>query len=586
MKKILLSVVCCLALVGIACAKSPSVSPSKPASFDPVLYNEPAAEEAAADVAFLLTNYVDNVACEININNSDSYSGSGQTVSSLTGTGCDFYLGDDGTVDATDPDYVSGPPAYMDLPNDNNDLEGTERLVSVSKGTSLNACLRNWANANTETTIIAVYEAGDLEHATGAIGFASASGAGALLGNIDTLTVDRGRGVTTYNYEGNTVASTAGNYWGGFSQAHDNIISITLIDTAATDTTFTLYTNSAKPDVVVDAAHGATAMVNTDSIASTVDFRLSGNASTFNGIRGGRYYYFACVNDLLTPSEVTSVMAALNTEFSIIPSTGDAFDVRLGGWPGSGDELSVNAQDTIPRGADFTSGGDYLVVGGIQGGTIETYTCTTPFDPSSCTSSWSCDVTSTTPNLSGWGINREGSRLYVTGQTNDDINVWNYNPSKTTGGCAADAGNAYDFSGVENTPRGICIAEDEQYILMAGTAAETLYELTCTGTADLTTCSLTNTIDLDGLYGTTYAINDIGCSNDLKTVVAVDATYDQLIQYNMGTLEDASTLAYESQSRLSLGINNQFQGIDWEEENNQLTYTTNTNDLVGRILLD
>lgn len=590
----ILTVMTIVALSGIVSAYNDrlvgntSVSIAK-SVVSPLTGQAPATDTAAA-IPFTASTYVDNtVACEISANNADSYPGTGQTVSNMqVGSGCDFYLGDTSSVENSDPDYVSGTPSYFDLPNDLNDLEGTERLTSVSGGSSLNTCMRNVANSNTETTLVAVYNHGDIEHATGALGFASATGIAAILGNFNTITENQGNGITLYNYEGNTVSNTGGNWWGGFSQANDNVISIISIDSGATDTTYKLWTNSNYPDVVVDAAHNATAMADTSQIASTVEFWLSGNASSFNGIRKGRYYYFACIEGLLTDVEAQALMGGLNSEFNIYtePAAG-SYDIRMGGWPGTGDELGVGTQDLIPRGAHFSSNGAYLTVLGVSGKTVETYTCTgNDGNPANCTHSWSCDVTSTTPNLSGFEINREDSRLYVTGQTNDNIDIWNYNPSKTTGGCAADTGNTFDLGINENTPRGMCVDADEDYIILAGTADEALYEITCTGSADLTSCSLGTKVDIDGLTSETYAVNDIACTEDLLQVWTVDVTNDRIRQYNMSTSQDISTLAYESQSRYTNGINTQIQGINLEEEYNQMTYTGNTGDVVGRILLD
>ena len=88
------------------------------------------------------------------------------------------------------------------------------------------------------------------------------------------------------------------------------------------------------------------------------------------------------------------------------------------------DSFSVNSQDTIPRGLTFNNDGTKMFVVGDADDDINEYTLSTSFDVSTASFVDSFDVSSQEATPHGLAFNTDGTKMFVMGYDGDDVNEY------------------------------------------------------------------------------------------------------------------------------------------------------------------
>jgi hypothetical protein len=139
-------------------------------------------------------------------------------------------------------------------------------------------------------------------------------------------------------------------------------------------------------------------------------------------------------------SDGTKMFIVGNTNDSVFQySLSTGFDLSTASYDSV--SFSVTSQDTSPSTIAFNSGGTKMFIGGGASETIYQYNLTTGFDISTASyASVSFSVASQDTTLLGFSFNSDGTKMYVSGNTNDT--VYQY----TTGTSTLNDSTAYGMS--------------------------------------------------------------------------------------------------------------------------------------------
>jgi len=88
------------------------------------------------------------------------------------------------------------------------------------------------------------------------------------------------------------------------------------------------------------------------------------------------------------------------------------------------DAFSVNAQESNPHGVAFNTDGTKMFVTGTTGDDVNEYACTTGFDVSTCSFTEAFDVSAQETNPTDVAFNTDGTKMFLIGFTGDDVNEY------------------------------------------------------------------------------------------------------------------------------------------------------------------
>jgi len=108
-------------------------------------------------------------------------------------------------------------------------------------------------------------------------------------------------------------------------------------------------------------------------------------------------------------------------------STG--FDVSTASYS---QNFSVNAQETGPTDVEFNSDGTKMFIVGRDGDEVNEYTLGTGFDVSTASYSQTFDISSQETVALGIAFNTSGTKMFIVGQTGDDVNEYSTTAASTT----------------------------------------------------------------------------------------------------------------------------------------------------------
>ena len=197
------------------------------------------------------------------------------------------------------------------------------------------------------------------------------------------------------------------------------------------------------------------------------------------------------------------VFSADGTKLFIVGSGGDevnqytlttAFDLTAGLTQDG--QFSVAGQETDSHALRFNNDGTKLYVLGQSGDDINQYSLTTAFDITSGVtfdgSPFSVAGQETTPTA--FAFNADGSQLFVLGTTGDDINVYTLNTAfdLTAGAVFV---NAFSIAGEEVTPEGIAFSPDGDRLYVIGNTGDDVSQYSINIDADGD--GVKNSLDLD-----------------------------------------------------------------------------------------
>jgi hypothetical protein len=161
------------------------------------------------------------------------------------------------------------------------------------------------------------------------------------------------------------------------------------------------------------------------------------------------------------------------------------------------DPFDISGQDTSPQGLAFNTDGTKMFLVGSQGNDIGEYACSTGFDISTCAFTDNRSVNSQETSPSDVTFNTDGTKMFVTGYTGDDVNEY----TLATGFDLSSTFNfvdAFDLSNENDGNAAIAFNTDGTKMFVGGmsTGGDEINEYACSTGFDVSTCDFTDAFDV------------------------------------------------------------------------------------------
>ena len=251
------------------------------------------------------------------------------------------------------------------------------------------------------------------------------------------------------------------------------------------------------------------------------------------------------------------------TKMFVVGSNGDAvneytlttgFDVSTATYAGADEKFSVKSQETQASGVAFNNNGTKMFVTGWSGNDINEYTLTTGFDVS--TASYAGDVerfsvASQNTQIRGLAFNNDGTKMFVVGTKDDDDDVYEY--TLTTGFDVSTASYVDSFDPSMTNPSGITFNKSGSRLFVISGSVGEISEFPLSIGFDLSAASstATGTLDIDSGEMAEGSAADVAFNNDGTKMFIVGWENDAVIEYTLScaykvtsssTCDDPSTI--------------------------------------------
>jgi len=203
-----------------------------------------------------------------------------------------------------------------------------------------------------------------------------------------------------------------------------------------------------------------------------------------------------------------------------------AFDITTASFSRSFD---VSTQDTRPKGLVFKPDGSQLYVAGNGNNNVYQYSLSTAFDISTASFIRSFDVSTQDTFPTGLAFKPDGSQLYVTGDSND--NVYQYSLSTAFDISTASFVKSFDVSPQDTTPEGLTFNPDGGQLYVVGGSNDNVYQYRLSTVFDISTASFVRSLDVSPQDTTPRGL--VFKPDGGQLYVAGDAT-DNVYQYAVG----------------------------------------------------
>jgi sugar lactone lactonase YvrE len=210
--------------------------------------------------------------------------------------------------------------------------------------------------------------------------------------------------------------------------------------------------------------------------------------SLFFRADGTKMYVLGATNDII-------FQYTLSTPWSVLTASYDSIS------------FSVATQETTPTGLSFRPNGLSMYVVGNATDAVYQYTLSTAWDVSTATFLQSFSVSGQELTATGVVFTSDGSRMFIIGNTGDDVNVYNLTTPWDISTSAFV--NVFSVSGQESAPQGIYIKPDGTKMYIVGSTNDTVFQYTVPS-IDIQLTGPTSVAALDiqqdlNVYGNTQA---------------------------------------------------------------------------------
>jgi hypothetical protein len=156
-----------------------------------------------------------------------------------------------------------------------------------------------------------------------------------------------------------------------------------------------------------------------------------------------------------------------------------------------------------------------MFIVGTTGDSVYEYALTTGFDVSTASYSQSFSVTAQEPTPQGLAFSTDGTKMFITGYTNDNVNEY----ALTTGFDVSTASftDSFSIAAQEDLARGLAFNTDGTKMFVVGSAGDDVNEYTVGTTA------YTNQMDKTQLDAVTDP-NQVTLGNDLDLAIILNMT--------------------------------------------------------------
>jgi sugar lactone lactonase YvrE len=231
------------------------------------------------------------------------------------------------------------------------------------------------------------------------------------------------------------------------------------------------------------------------------------------------------------------------TKMYIVGSSGDevneyalttAWDITTASFITS---FSVSGQHTNPRAMAFKSDGTVMYITGITADAVSQYTLSTAWDVSTASYTSQFSVSSQEDNSEGLFFKTDGTKMYITGGSGDDVNE--YTLSTAWDVTTASYTTVFSVISQATTPSGLAFNDTGTTMFVLNRGSNTVFEYTLSTAWDISTASY-NSVSyvLEALPDP----SGITFKTDGTIMYIIDYTDDKVYQYSTAT---PATITYD-----------------------------------------
>ena len=215
----------------------------------------------------------------------------------------------------------------------------------------------------------------------------------------------------------------------------------------------------------------------------------------------------------------------------------DAWDISKAFYTGV--SFSVAAQEVNPSGLFFKPDGTKMYVSGFDGDAVNEYTLSTPWLVLSATYVQNFSVSAQDTNPSDVFFKSDGLKMYVAGQTGQDINE--YSLSSAWNISTATYVQNFSVGSQDTSPQGLFFKPDGTKMYVLGNTNDSVYEYDLSSAWDISTASY-----VQGFSVTSQEDNPRGLffKTDGTKMYVTGQTGDDVNEYSLSTPWDISTASY------------------------------------------
>ena len=217
--------------------------------------------------------------------------------------------------------------------------------------------------------------------------------------------------------------------------------------------------------------------------------------------------------------------------------------------------FSIGSEETVPYKIRFNNDGTKLFMLGVVSDKVHQYTLSTSFDISTASyDSVNFSVASQETDPYGLAFNNDGTKMYITGNTSDSI----FQYSLSTGFDLSTA--SYDnvslsVTSQETNPTGITFNSTGSKLYMLGQTSDEVHQYSLSTVFDLSTASY-DSVSFSIASQETSPM-DMSFNSDGTKMYIIGSSSDAVFQYSLSTGFDISTASYDS---ISFNVNAQDSG--------------------------
>ena len=199
----------------------------------------------------------------------------------------------------------------------------------------------------------------------------------------------------------------------------------------------------------------------------------------------------------------------------------------------------VSSEETIPNGVFFKTNGTKMYVIGRQYDKVHEYDLSTPWDTTTASLNQSFSVNSQAPAPQGLFFKSDGTKLYVTGSTNDAVHEYDL----TTGWDISTASFNQSFSVATQlaTPNTVFFKDDGTKMYLTGNTSDTVHEYDLSTAWDVSTASYSQGFSVSAQEG---APRGLSFKDDGTKMYVCGSSGDDINEYDLSTAWDVSTASY------------------------------------------
>lgn len=220
-----------------------------------------------------------------------------------------------------------------------------------------------------------------------------------------------------------------------------------------------------------------------------------------------------------------------------------SYDIASGSYDSK--SFSVASQDTVPTGVFFNTDGTKMYITGNTNDTVYQYTLSTAWDVSTASyDSKSFSVSSQEAGPNGLFITPAGTKMFVTGFSGA---VYQYTLSTANDISTASYDSvSLDTSSQETLPTDLTFNTYGTRLYISGTNTDSIYEYALTTGFDLSTASYNNaSLDVSSQDTNPQGLD---FNSDGTKLFVIGNSSDNVLQYTLSTAFDLSTASYDSVS--------------------------------------